>query len=420
MARDWMQYADNEAGQIPAAKDWSQYAEEGQSPSDDKRQQLRSELGVKNGMPSFAERAENFYRRTGVHGANRGFAKIFGFGPHQQETENKYQQALETHPAANKLGNFGAQAFSSVPAFMAGGMGAKQLAPHASAYLQSILGGALGGGGLGALETPEEDESRLSNTLWGAGLGSAGAALFPGAKEIPSKIANAPKKTADFAKSLSQEQAVKDAFNKLVTSEAKFKKGYSEILEPKDALPRITWKPSSDDIKTINEISPKYSRNLIKFLDTGAPLDAHWAATDLGSLSAKLGGKTTLNGDERAVKLAADKMKQIVESKIDKVLSTRPGAKEAYRNLDAEFIKEMAPISKDIKLGLKKYGKNKIGAQDVLRRMQGPGAEEYRHAFGKDLKGIKNAKYPETWKNVLAQVPASSSIFKFLGREVSK
>lgn len=133
------------------------------------KKEYYTQIGLKpktsqNGKDEDVNWLENIYRATGVHGANKGFANIFGFGPHVQEANTAAKQAAETHPFATGAGEIGADIAASVPFFMAGGAAARGIPLlNQSATAARIAGAGLGGLALGGVESKPKDESRFEH-----------------------------------------------------------------------------------------------------------------------------------------------------------------------------------------------------------------------------------------------------------------
>ena len=98
---------------------------------------------------------EKFYRASGIHGANKAFANIFGFGEHVKNAGERAEEARKTHPVATGTGEFLADVYSSIPFFLAGGGAARGAGLTGQAA--KIAGSALGGAGIGAVEKIGED-----------------------------------------------------------------------------------------------------------------------------------------------------------------------------------------------------------------------------------------------------------------------
>ncbi len=120
---------------------------------------------------------EKFYRASGIHGANKGFANIFGFGQHVKDANQKAEEAAKTHPFATGAGEFAADVYSSVPFFMAGGGAARGAGLTGKAA--KIAGAGLGGAGIGAVEKIGDDESRLGNIGKDAAVAAALETIIP-------------------------------------------------------------------------------------------------------------------------------------------------------------------------------------------------------------------------------------------------
>lgn len=133
---------------------------------------------------------ENFYRASGIHGANAAFANLFGFGPHVQEANKKAAEARKTHPVATGIGGLAADVYGSIPFFMAGGAASKAIpgiknlgtAGKFGKYLQNIVGTGIGGASIGAVRATGEDETKFGNISKDALIASLVESIMPALK----------------------------------------------------------------------------------------------------------------------------------------------------------------------------------------------------------------------------------------------
>lgn len=143
-----------------------------------------------------------------------------------RKREAKYERSAAVNPgstfAGDILGNLGLGAatgggFSSL---------AGKMVPVAKSvpYLQNILGGILGGGAFGGAQYVEPNESRLANTLEGAGIGGGLSAVIPGigraipmaGKGISRLVGNQSRIMKDFLSKFSNEEMSTALKNKSV------------------------------------------------------------------------------------------------------------------------------------------------------------------------------------------------------------
>ena len=351
-----------------------------------------------------------------IHGANRAFSKTFGWGQHQKDMQKNYDRSMELNPTATRLGHIGADVYSSLP-FMAAGGGAANLL-GLGGRAAGAVGGGLGGGAMSAFSTPEEGETRLGNILFGAGLGAAGGALFPGItryptqaiKGVPGEIAqgamSAAKGVGKYGESLSQGRTADKMLKHYNQLTDKFRKGYGEILNNPKLEGKIKLEGMyNEKTADLMEKAAAYSPNLKKAFKSGKLEDIHWAASDLGRLVNKISKKgIDATPEQREILKAAKPIQQQLEGVINKALDKQPGLKEAYRNLDKAYGKEMGPISQHIRSGLKQYEKGKILPRHVLRRTKGAKAEEYQTAYENMFPGMHRAKFESPLLNAGAHM----------------
>ena len=165
--------------------------------------------GVFGDPEKFKSTMEDFYRSSGIHGANRGFAKLFSpsGSQHQYNTQQSYEQAKETNPWATEAGNIGAQLYGSIPFMQLAGGATGGMAPGIA---KTAATAGLGASAKAGYETPYDDETRLGNIakegiggaafagaghLAGKGLGKAATLVKQGAKS-KNTIAEGISKTA--------------------------------------------------------------------------------------------------------------------------------------------------------------------------------------------------------------------------------
>jgi hypothetical protein len=175
----------------------------GVSPLKTNPYKLTDYLNVADTGDTFKNAWEDLFRREGIHGGNREFAKIFGHGGHQQKTQEAYEKALETHPEETQLGANLARGYSSIPFFMAAGT--TPALQGLNPALQNIAAAGIGGGALGGLETPYGEETRMGNAINEAKQDALGATLFEGLR-LGGKVLNGQTKLPKLPKFLSQKE----------------------------------------------------------------------------------------------------------------------------------------------------------------------------------------------------------------------
>lgn len=354
---------------------------------------------------AFKNQMQDFYDASGISGANKSFANVFGFGEHVQNANEAAERARQTNPQATQYGELFGNIVSSLPFFSAAGIAAP-LIPGLGAAIPITTQAALGGAAHGFVKNPEKGESRLENALMegamSAALPAAGAALKGGGKLLGKAV------EAAVPASLSQAKTVKEAAKMTRGFREHFKEGYNKILSdsalPAKSAPQLSQRSAMNYVKN----APKHSDKVTKALQTQSPKDLHDAASQIGKYIAKESKK--LQPNEKGLR-AAELVKDRFERAINKALEAKPGLKDAYRALDAEYESTIGRMHPHIQNALRRFDKNKIGYEDVMRRIQSPTmGEEFRHRFIEELPGIKSAQHPEAYKNL----PLINSVMSLL------
>lgn len=355
---------------------------------------------------------EDFYRASGIYGANEAFANMFGAGKHKEISRKRAAQARETNPIATGLGGAAAQIYGSAPFFMAGGMAAEGI-PAISNFAKAITGGALGGGAMGAVKTPDEGESRVNNILSEMLQGGAMGGVLHG-------IANAPQAYQSGKQALkeltpakySQEKTAKEALKIYKDLSSYFNKGYKSVLNQK-GVPKVQINANERFLQELYKTSPSVKHSVQKAVGSNKAIDAHKAASKLGKYIAR--EQRRIMPNDKGIDMA-QRLKTKLEKNLDTALDQVPGIKNAYRGLDREFEQSLAFISPQIRNKLNLYEKGYIGSQDVLRKIRSPEAgESFRHKFKEQLPGIETAKYPEDWKNLPVNRNVYNLFTKYFG-----
>ncbi len=201
--------------------------------------------------------------------------------------------------------------------------------------------------------------------------------------------------------------------NKIVSDlEHYYNKGYNTITnDPR--LPSIEWNIPDDIFHEFNKANPKTSGIIDKALISKNPTDVHHAASKVGNYIYKQEGSVAPNHTGLS---SAYKLKEALEMGLDNSLNAVPELHASYRNLDKQFANDLGRVGHKVRSKLKKYRKNELGIQDVMRAFKLPeSSAEFRHKFGSELPGIKNAKNPETWKNLPITNEGVNLLRKYFG-----
>ncbi len=332
-----------------------------------------------------------------VHGANKSFADIYGFGPHVDETRQRAAEAEEYAPTATSIGRGIGNVGAALPFAVAGGTG--------------ILGSAAAGGAYGAAQRPEEGESRLGNAAKDAALWAALPTIiagYGGAKSLGNAAieALAPTKLSQ-PKTINQVSQLADELSK------HFNSGYSEIVTHPMLPDVVQVGLTPKTIDAIKTASPKLGKSVSKAVHGTDVSRLHDTATQLGKFIQK---EQASANPSRATIETAQVVKNKVEKAIDKALDTVPGLKESYRGLDKEFADTLGKFGYRLRNSLKNYSKDDIGFKDVMRKIREPeGGQFFRHAYGEQFPGIEGAQHAETWKNLPAFKQTFNLYEKYLG-----
>lgn len=186
--------------------------------------------------------------------------------------------------------------------------------------------------------------------------------------------------------------------NKIVSDlEQYYKTGYDTITQD-PRLPNVEWDIPNNIFRGFNKINPKTSIVINKALSSRNPTDVHHAASKVGQYIYKQENSPVPN---HTGLYYAYKLQEALENGLDNSLRTVPELEFSYRNLDKQFEGDLGRVGHKIRSKLKKYRKNKLGVEDIMRAFKLPeSGAEFRHKFGKELPGIKSAKNPEAWKNI--------------------
>lgn len=375
--------------------DWSQYKAE---PSSENINWDQFASGNEEQSNSFPQMMEDFYRTFGIHGANRGFSKIFGFGPHQENAQHKYEEAVKTNPWANEIGNVAAQAYSSVP-FMMAGTGAAGAIPGINPTFANIAGSALGGGAMGALETPNEDQSRTSNSLTDAMLSAAFASAVPVAKgaynfakKVPSSVSKekiATKIGEGFAQNKQKYSGLYgDLFNAAEQEGIKTSLPGSDL--PDRALRRIIKKAT-------NGIDEQTRKPIVKAFKTNSPEDVHAAKSKLGEFI-RSENKIKRNGgriDNDALQRAKQLKKELGQELSEALNKSEQGLGVQYKDITKGYRKEVVPYSRNP--AIQEFSVGDSVAKDLIKSLRGSSKS------GKLFRSHLAEQYPEVKTNQILE-----------------
>ena len=351
---------------------------------------------------SFADKMENFYRASGIHGANRGFAKVFGFGPHQQQTQQRYEQALETNPFATEAGNIGSQIASAVPFSMLAGM-IPGLA--GSGLAKNALKLGLGGATKAGIETPYGDETRLGNMAT-EGLESAAA---PVVLHGAGKILKAGAKVGKEALTPFNYSKTKIA-NKIDKSfgdlKGKYNKLYEGLFDAAEQEGISTNLPGSDlpenamrkiIKKSMRGIDSDVRESIEKAFSTNSPRNVHEAQSTLGEYirnETKIkqrGGSIDRNALNRAKKLQKE-MKKELEMALER---SESGLGNQYKDVSSGYKKEVVPYSRNA--AIQEFAAGESVPQDLIKALRGGGKS------GKAFRKFLAEEHPEVKYNKIIE-----------------
>lgn len=318
----------------------------------------------------FAEKMENFYRASGIHGANRGFAKVFGFGPHRENAENNYQEALRTNPKATVTGNVLAQLYSSIP-FLMGGAQAARAIPGIGAAAQNIAGSALGAGAMGAFSHPEEGETRggnaLKDVLIAGTIPLAGKAIGFGAKAAGNSIG---KIAPNLGKSITKNRVAESIGNSFKDVKSKYSTLYGDLFKDarnagvKTNLPKVSKKLTQGiDADTV--------KSLRKALQTNEPKNVNQAQSKLGEYI-RAEQKIKRNGG-RIDQLALDNAKKLQKS-LNKGLDSafaksNPDLAKRFTAIKGGYKNDVVPYSRN--RAIQEFSAGELVPEDLVRALRG-------------------------------------------------
>lgn len=323
---------------------------------------------------AFRNQVEDFTARTGIAGANKGFANIFGFGEHLRKMNEGAERASQIDPEATRYGELGAQFASTLPFLAAGGMAAGALAPGLGLAGQTMLSGGLGSAGYGYARPPEEGETRAGNA---ASEGTIGA-MLPVGIGAAGKLAGAGVKGLGKVLGSRSKPLMESISKQGVEAEKKFKGLYDKFFKDSGTgasnvpVSRVATQKAynlESELVKAPKGSGKGSRETLKDYRLKPTFEsAHRAVSDLKGVirdydrkaaSAVLskGGKgksragiQSLNSADKKTYNNTLKVIEQIESKMKKGLSDskKPGVGvstwKEYKNLSKRFAEEAVPF----------------------------------------------------------------------------
>lgn len=375
--------------------DWDAYEAKDKSPSFDWD---KYEAPITTAKPELGA-LETFYRDTGIHGYNKSFANVFGFGKHVDNANEAAKLSATTHPNATKAGEVFGDLLASVPFYMAGGQAAKAI-PKLGKAGQLVAAAGLGGGGFGFTKNPKEDESRLGNAtedaLWSMLVPGANV----GAKQLAPKAGKLLAKAVGYkpAKEIADKIAKSDLAKMLTESKAGYKSLFKETAEKgitKTELPKINMK---NYFKTNTEAATAYVRSALK---SGKIADAHKAYKSLGKFIAKQKRIAKVNELSKPKQLAleeAEKLRDGIKDSLVKTFDKAGGENLSNRflQLNKNWEEKVLPNLRNKNLNKYRARVPEITADDLMKNLNksqlfnaqlAPDYREVaRHEFIKSLK----------------------------------
>lgn len=329
---------------------------------------------------------ENFYRASGIHGANRAFSSLFGFGPHTENTQQAYEQARETHPMATDIGYGVGQAAGMLP-FLAAG----------TAAAPGVAGAAIGAGAYGAQNQPQEGETRLGNALYDAlfatGLGAAGA----GASKSKDLIKKIPYSKTKIANNINNAfTGAKGRYNSLYDS--LFQKVEQEGIKtnlpgkdiPKRALNKIINKATQGiDAQTMKPVK--------KAFKTNNPKDVHEAKSKVSEYIRnenkikRAGGRIDNDAMAKAKSLKKDLNKELN----DALKANNIELADEYKNITKGYKKDVVPYSRNP--AIQEFNVGDSVPKDLVKALRGGGKS------GKLFRAHLAEQHPEVRSNQLLE-----------------
>lgn len=350
-------------------------------------------IGFKSEPASFADSMEKFYRASGIHGANRGFAKIFGFGEHQKNTQQAYEQAKETNPLATEAGNIGAQLYSSIPFYQ---LAAMIPALKGGGLLKNSLQAGIGGVAKAGIETPYDEETRLGNMLTEGLENVGGVAALHG-------IGKGIKGGAKLIKHGAQSK--EKIAGKIGTAAKELKSKYTG---PQGMFENFIEKAESGNVKTDLHFSPRTSKIINKELEgvnkgvRKAVIKAHKTndVRDIMDAESKLGKfkRNQFNNakkggilDQDAIDAATHFEKKLGEE-LERALSKQsPDLGKELKNIRKGYKEEYVPYLENP--AIQKFLNNKSIGSDLMRSLQG------NSSSGQQFRGQLAKHHPEVKAN---------------------
>lgn len=356
---------------------------------------------------------------SGVHGANRGFSKVFGFGPHVQEAQQRYEQAKQHDPIAAEVGNVGAQIGSAIPFSLAGGMAARAIpgignVPRLGKYFQDILGGAIGGAGMGAVETPHGDETRLGNMASRAGELAAGEAIAPGIKYAAKEILKTPKRLWQADATNAADSIAKGLEKAKSASRAMYEEVFNAAGVPKV----VPYAPSAKQLKDLKKLGGEgVDLTLSQYLQDHSPQNLKFFISEIDNTLRGIPRKQSI-GDaaKNTTRQLLKAVKTDAQSQLEQAL-TSAGNPDLFKELklaDKFYKKEYVPY-KGLEEKLKSYAADALGATDVTKAANKmPG---FKHVFKDKHPGAAYAFSENPLVNAPGALPFAGSTYQYLAQK---
>ena len=358
---------------------------------------------------AFSQKMEDFYRKSGIHGANKAFANTFGFGQHVKNANEAAHQAAKTHPSATKAGEVAANLYSSIPFFMGGSQIAQKI-PKLGQVAKTIASAGIGGGAHGFAQSAQSMGERLLNTV-GEGLLSA---------LVPSAIAAVPlagRGVKAVGKAATKTKVGKGIGQEINTLQTKFNNLYEGILNEanEEGLKTALKSPGQRALKGLQS---SVAKPVKKALETNNVRDVHAAQSKLGQFIRKqerLRDKGGIIDDEALQK--AIRLRSKFKGSLDKTLSkSSSGLSDRYKDVTSLYKQELVPYTRNP--GVQEFLAGDITEKDFVKALQG--GSKAGKLFRKDLA----KKHPEvalnkTLGNVIKGIPivgaGAYGVNKFFG-----
>lgn len=263
-----------------------------------------------------------------------------------------------------------------------------------------------------ALASSGENQNVLSDVLGLGALHAAPKAISSGAnlvKNIPKGIeAIVPEKYSQQKTATKAQKLTQDFMDY-------FEKGYDDILSMSELPQRVELDVNARTLNKYKKAAPKHSSKVKKAIKTGDLKDIHYGASQLGKFIDK--EYKSMSPNYEAINLA-EGLKRKFENILDKNLAKVPDAQRAYRELDAEYESTLGRINPKIRQELREFGKNRLGAEDVMRKLRGPETGKYfRHRFGEEFPGIESAVHENPLRNIPFVKQLGNLYDKHLGKK---